>query len=149
MEPDQSFGKETTLKKKTLFTLLIVLLLFTLACSMADLSAAGAALRSAALDTPASPPPITETVAVPALVVREIKDIEALLTHRVCTGVPNGLLRVREIAGTDAAVVAVLDEGMEVSVLNEVPQEYKGTWAQIAAPAGWVNTRFLCEKRNE
>ena len=137
------------MKKKTLFTLLIVLLLSTLACSMADLSAAGAALRSAALNTPVSPTPTPETVAIPTPVVREIKELEVRLTHRICTGVPNGLLRVREIAGTDAAVVAILDEGMEVTVLNEVPQAYKGTWAQIAAPAGWVNARFLCEKRNE
>ena len=136
------------MKKKTLF-FLVVLLFSTLACSIADLSAAGATLRSAALATTASPIPTTETVGVPTLAVRESKDIEARLTHRVCTGVPNGLLRVREIAGTDAAVVAVLDEGMEVTVLNEVPHEYKGTWAQIAEPAGWVNARFLCEKTNE
>ncbi len=135
------------MKTKTLL-ILAGLLLMSLACTLEDLGAAGSALRAAALGMEASP---TATVGLPtpALVpaaIARAKPTEIPVTHTVCTGVPTGQLRVRQQAGTESPVVAVLDEGKEVTVLDEVQQAYKGTWSLLAEPAGWVNARYLCAK---
>jgi len=133
------------MKTKTLL-ILAGLLLLSLACTLEDLSAAGTALRTAALDaaTPTAMASLPTPAPVPAVVREEPTEVPA--THTVCTGVPEGTLRVRAELGTSSAVVAILGEGAEVNVLDEVSDKYKGTWAEITDPAGWVNARYLCEK---
>ncbi len=133
---------------KTKNILIIVpMLLLTLACSMADLNAAGAALRNAALAS-SSPTgtPLSQKVTAPVPTVDSSvpENGQPVSTHTVCTGVPEGQLRVRSAASTNSAVVAVLTEGTEVTVLEA--DETSDTWLEIADPAGFVNARYLCEK---
>lgn len=131
------------MKAKTLL-ILAGLLLLSLACTLEDLNAAGAELHTTGLN--AASPTATALLPTPAVLDEEPTAVPA--THTVCTGVPEGTLRVRAEIGTNSAVVAILDEGAEVNVLNKVPDDYKGTWAEITDPAGWVNARYLCETEN-
>ncbi len=130
-----------TVKKKRTIYLLIVGLAFSLACTFADLTIAGNALHASLLPAVATATPTlcpTKTALSPTATPCAV--------YTVCTGVPDGQLRVRNAPGTGAAVVAILREGSAVIVLDEAIQEGEGSWAQIAAPAGWINARYLCEQ---
>ena len=129
----------TTKKKKTI-SLLIVGLLFSLACSLADLSVAGNALHASLAPAAAT---VTQTVRPTSTAISPTATPWAVYT--VCTGVPDGQLRVRRAPGTATAVVAILSEGSAVIVLDEATQEHEGTWVEIDEPAGWVSARYLCE----
>jgi len=129
------------MKTKTLL-ILAGLLLLSLACTLEDLSAAGTALDAAA--SPTTTADLPTPAPMPAVVQGEPTEVPGA-THTVCTGVPEGTLRVRAEIGTSSAVVAILSEGAAVNVLDEVRDDYKGTWAEIADPAGWINARYLCE----
>ena len=130
----------TTNKKRTI-SLLIIGLLFSLACSLADLTMAGNALHASLAPAAAT---VTQTVRPTSTAISPTATARAVYT--VCTGVADGQLRVRRAPGTATAVAAILSEGSVVTVRTEVTQEYEGTWAQIDEPAGWVNARYLCEE---
>ncbi len=130
-----------TTKKKQMTTLLIIGLLFSLACNLADLTMAGNALHASLAPAAAT---VTQTVRPTSAAISPTATPRAV--YAVCTGVPDGQLRVRNAPGTATAVVAIISEGSAVTVLDEVIQEREGSWAQIDEPAGWVNARYLCEK---
>lgn len=60
----------------------------------------------------------------------------------------SGGLNVRSGAGTAFSSVSVLADGSRV-VLTGLQQVAKdgGVWKQIATPAGWVNSDYLCEAK--
>ena len=130
------------------FTLaLIVLALSILACSMQDLRNLNAAVHG--LKT-SSPTP-TETTGVlqtqtgekPGHIAQVNEEKKAAI---VCTGNPDGHLRVRAAPGTDTAEIALLAEGSAVNVKETELKEDGSTWAAIHSPVGWVNARYLCDE---
>ena len=67
---------------------------------------------------------------------------------RVCTGVENGTLRVRNAPGVSGKVLFTLNEEQEVYLLDAPKTQETSdgaTWIKIADPEGWVNKRYLCE----
>ena len=142
------------MKIKTLL-ILAGLLLFSLACTLEELGAAGNAIRSAALGT--SPTQETEPVAPLSENATETvrsadrgvpENEQPLSTYHVCTGTLDGKLRVRNAPGTSASVEALLSEGDLVAVSTERLLD-DSTWAEIADPAGWVNVRYLCKGNSQ
>jgi hypothetical protein len=62
---------------------------------------------------------------------------------QVCTGVVDGHLHVREKAGHQSPILGVLPEATSITPTGQ----RDGNWLAISAPlAGWVNSRYLCEK---
>lgn len=122
--------------------IIFLLLLSSIACSSADYAA------TFHLDYETTPSPLslegsTSTMTIPA---PTDSAPTALSSMQVCTGAEEGTLRVRVDAGTGQDVVAYLNEGMSVKILEEKNNE-GGTWAKIETPAGWVNKRYLCEEK--
>jgi hypothetical protein len=62
---------------------------------------------------------------------------------QVCTGIPDGHLHVREKPGHQAPILGVLPESTNITPTGQ----RDGDWLEISAPlAGWVNSKYLCEK---
>jgi hypothetical protein len=133
---------------KKFYLALIVLALSMLACSMQDLRNLNAAVHG--LKT-SSPTP-TETTGLlqaqtgekPGHIIQINEDKNSAF---VCTGNPDGHLRVRAAPGTDAAEIALLAEGSIVRIGEREQQADGSTWAATHSPTGWVNARYLCDEQ--
>ncbi len=131
------------MKNKAIITLLFLLILASLACTSADYAAAFH------IDYEPSPVPFPAEAQLEATVPSiATASATALPSMQVCTGVENGVLRVRNTPGTSGALVATLSEGQRVYLADalEAQTDDGATWRKITDPEGWINGRFLCEE---
>lgn len=139
--------------KKSLIALAF-LVLSTLACSMQDLSNLRAGVNGDYALSPTPSPSSSQNMTAETRPEQRKDDLSSQdeqigQTYIVCTGNPTGNLRVRVEAGTGAAQASLLVEGTEVSVLETHVLNDGSTWAELAAPAGWANARFLCKGNSQ
>ncbi len=130
--------------KKAIIPILFLLLLTTLACTSADYAAA--AHIEYGTVTPETAPISAEAQAEVTMPVRTTATNSP--SWRVCTGVENGTLRVRNAPGVSGKVLFTLNEEQEVYLLDAPKTQETSdgaTWIKIADPEGWVNKRYLCE----
>ena len=130
--------------KKAIISILFLLLLTSIACSSADYAAA---LHIDYEPAQASPLPFPE--ATSAMTMPDRATATNFPSWRVCTGVENGTLRVRNAPGVDGKVIFTLSENQNVYFLaTPKTQETNdgATWIEITDPEGWVNARYICEE---
>ena len=128
------------LKKHIIAPLLIFGLIFSLACSFADLAVAGNALRGSP-----SPAFATATLTVSPTKTAISPTATALAAYTVCTGFAEGKLYVRSNAGTSFSVLSYLTEGTQVTVVDEIILSDGSRWVKLLMPSGWVNAHYLCK----
>jgi hypothetical protein len=97
---------------------------------------------------PASPTPTLTTTATPIKIAASqaaspFWTVTPQPGWQVCTGIADGHLHVREKPGHQAPILGVLPESSNITPTDQ----RDGDWLAISAPlAGWVNSKFLCEK---
>jgi hypothetical protein len=96
---------------------------------------------------PASPTPTPTATATPIKIAAFQTASPIPVTPQpgwqVCTGVADGHLHVREKAGHQSPILGVLPEATSITPTGQ----HDSDWLEISTPlAGWVHSRFLCEK---
>ncbi|MBT3320738.1 MAG: SH3 domain-containing protein [Anaerolineae bacterium] len=136
------------MKKKAIIPILSLLLIVTVACSSADYAAAfhieyEGDKRALPLSTLS-----TENISSKT---QSVAQATAYLSWRVCTGVENGTLRVRNAPGVSAKVIYTLSENQEIHLPCEIPEMQKtedgAMWIKITDAEGWVNARYICKNQ--
>ncbi len=129
--------------KKAIIPILFLLLLTSIACSSADYAAALHIDYEPAQASPMPFPEATSAMTIPARTTATNSP-----SWRVCTGVENGTLRVRNAPSVSGKVIFTLSENQNV-YLPAAPKTQEtndgATWIKITDPEGWVNKRYLCE----
>ena len=133
------------LSKQTIYAIIFLLLLTTLACESADYAA------TFHLDYETTPSPLPLPMETSTMtILTPTGSPTALPSMQVCTGVERGTLRVRNEAGAGGKVLSLLNEGQSIyfdeSFTEEITED-GATWIKITDPIGWVNKRLLCETK--
>ena len=139
------------LNKITLAALMLSILVFSLACSMQDLSNLQAGINGSYTLSP-SPAPVSAAAEQTDARSEHKENISSQdeqtgEPYTVCTGDEKGKLRVRSDAGTGYPVLTLIEEGQAVKVLEQQELEDGSIWAKLQSPAGWVNARYLCPEK--
>jgi len=113
-------------KRKTLY-LLALAALFAISCSLTN----GETIGAAVLTTPSPSPTAARIDATPSP-----SPTQEFCT--VITGAKDGRLNLRRCAGTSCEVLAVLEEGDRLQVIDA------GNWHHVQTDAGkgWINSNY-------
>jgi uncharacterized protein YgiM (DUF1202 family) len=116
-------------KRKTLFFAGLVLI-FSMACSLSNNATSGSAVFPVSVEAPAAPP-------VPA--APSLSPTPSPECCTVTTGATQGLLNLRACPGTSCEVLAVLNDGDHLTVLE------LGDWLKVQpekGQEGYINSNY-------